>query len=101
MNGALKVSGMVSLGVGRGKSGENEVFYIRLLWDTGFHLFYKNLYDSMRLSYLRMFDHPPPKVARIEYELIEAVRRTLVEEKSGLQRSEAYCMIQRRRVWRN
>jgi hypothetical protein len=52
----------------------------------------------MRLSYLQKFDCSAPKVARVELELIEAVRRALVEETSGLERSKAECVIRRKRL---
>lgn len=35
-------------------------FFVRMIRDVGFQLFYKNLYDSMRLCYFRIFDHPAP-----------------------------------------
>ncbi len=36
-------------------------FFVRMIRDTGFRLFYKNLNDSMRLCHLRIFDVLAPK----------------------------------------
>ena len=47
---------------------------------------------------LRVVDQPALKVSRVELELYKSVRRTLGEEKSGLERSEAETVIRRRRV---
>ena len=54
------------------------LFFVRKLRDTGFHLFCKNMYDSMRLCYLRIFDVAAPKVSRVELELKKSEAETKI-----------------------
>ena len=62
-------------------------FFVRMIRDTGFRLFYKNLNDSMRLCHLRIFDVLAPKVCKVALELNQAVLKTLTKERSVLKRS--------------
>ena len=78
------------------------LFFVRKLRDTGFHLFCKNMYDSMRLCYLRIFNVAAPKVSRVELELNQAMLKTLTEERAALKKSEAETKIRRSQVaWKN
>ena len=62
-------------------------FFIRLIRDIGFLVFYRNLINSMRLCYLIIFDEIAPRVPRVEEELNNSIPQTLVEEKIGLNKS--------------
>ena len=48
--------------------------------DVEFRLYYKMIYDCMRLSFRRIFDVPAPRVARVELGLNQAVLNTLAQE---------------------
>ena len=50
-------------------------------------MFYRNLINSMRLCYLIIFDEIAPRVSRVEEELNNSIRKTLVEEKIWLEKS--------------
>lgn len=62
-------------------------FFIRLIRDIGFLVFYRNLINSMRLCYLIIFEEKAPRVPRVEEELNNSIPQTLVEEKIGLNKS--------------
>ena len=62
-------------------------FFIRLIRDIGFPVFYRNLINSMRLCYLIIFEEKAPRVPRVEEELNNSIPQTLVEEKIGLKKS--------------
>ncbi len=62
-------------------------FFIRLIRDIGFLVFYRNLINSMRLCYLIIFEEKAPRVPRVEEELNNSIPQTLVEEKIGLKKS--------------
>ena len=62
-------------------------FFIRLIRDIGFLVFYRNLINSMRLWYLIIFEEKAPRVPRVEEELNNSIPQTLVEEKIGLNKS--------------
>jgi len=74
------------------------LFFVRMVRDTGFRLFYKNMYDGLRICYLRVFDDPAPKVPRVEQELNQAVRNTLAKEKEVLKKLEMEAETRRARV---
>ena len=73
-------------------------FFVRLIQDVGFRMFYKNLYDGTRLCYLRIYDELAPKVSRVEVMLNLAVKRTLEEETAVMRRSEMETKTRRERV---
>lgn len=62
-------------------------FFVRLIRDIEFLVFYRNLINSMRLCYLIIFDEIAPRVPRVEEELNNSIPQTLVEEKIGLEKS--------------
>ena len=76
------------MGVGQTKPVEAEIFFGRMIRETGFRLFYKNLYNSMRLCRLRIFDVLARKVCKVELELNQAVLKTLTEERSVLKNED-------------
>ena len=73
-------------------------FFIRMTEDDGFQRFYTNLYDLLRLCYLRMFDEKAPTIAGVEDSLNKAVILNLEAEKIGLEAAEAQVLIRKRRV---
>ena len=73
-------------------------FFVRLIRDVGFRMFYKNLFDGMRLCYLRIFDKLAPKVSRVDVMLNQSVKRTLDEETAAMIRSETETKTRRERV---
>ena len=73
-------------------------FFVRLIRDVGFRMFYRNLFDAMRLCYLRIFDELAPKVSRVDMMLNQSVKRTLDEETAALVRSETETKTRRERV---
>jgi len=62
-------------------------FFVRLIRDIEFLVFYRNLINSVRLCYLIIFDEIAPRVPRVEEELNNSIPQTLVEEKIGLKKS--------------
>lgn len=40
-------------------------FFVRMIRDNGFRLFYKNLCDTMRLCYLQIFDELAPRLVEL------------------------------------
>lgn len=62
-------------------------FFVRLIRDIEFLVFYRNLINSMRLCYLIIFEEKAPRVPRVEEELNNSIPQTLVEEKIGLKKS--------------
>ena len=62
-------------------------FFVRLIRDIEFLVFYRNLINSVRLCYLIIFDEIAPRVPRVEEELNNSILQTLVEEKIGLEKS--------------
>ncbi len=73
-------------------------FFVRMVRDMGFRLFYKNLYDAMRLCFLRIFDELAPKVSRVELALNQAVMKTLAEESAVWERSKIETRMRGERV---
>ena len=73
-------------------------FFLRMIRNSGFRIFYKGIYDALRLMFLRIFDEPAPVVARLDEELNDGVEKTYVEEKNALDKCEAETAIRRDRV---
>ena len=63
-------------------------------------MFYKILYDSLRLSFLNIFNKPAPNVPKVESELNSAVLNTLSIETRLLEKSEIETPIKRSWVQR-
>ena len=73
-------------------------FFIRMIRNSGFRIFYKGIYDALRLMFLRIFNEPAPVVVRLDEELNDGVEKTYVEEKNALDRCESETAIRRDRV---
>ena len=70
-------------------------FFTRMIRNSGFRIFYKCIYDALRLMYLWIFDEPAPVVIRLEGELNEGVEKIYVEEKNALDKCEIETAIRR------
>jgi len=75
-----------------------KVFFVRMIRDPWFQTHYANLYDAMRLCYLRVVDEEPPKVTKVEEILNKAVGNSLEMERANLERIEAEAEVRRARV---
>ena len=73
-------------------------FFTRMIRNSGFRIFYKGIYDALRLMFLWIFGEPAPVVARLDEELNDGVEKTYVEEKNALDRCEIETAIRRDRV---
>jgi len=73
-------------------------FFIRMIKNSGFRIFYKSLYDALRLKFLRVFGEPAPQVTRLEKELNDGVEKVYQEEKAALEKVEIEVAIRRERV---
>jgi hypothetical protein len=73
-------------------------FFNRMIKNSGFRIFYKSLYDALRLMFLRVFCESAPQVTRLEKELNDGVEKVYQEEKAALERVEIEVAIQRERV---
>jgi len=73
-------------------------FFDRMSRDVGFQNHYSNLYDGLRLMFMRLFDEEAPRIQKIEDVLNRAVLNSLEQEKAGLDRIEAEAEIRRQRV---
>ena len=73
-------------------------FFTRMIRNSGFRIFYKGIYDALRLMSLWIFDEPAPVVIRLEGELNEGVEKIYVEEKNALDKCEIETAIRRDRV---
>ena len=83
---------------GRMNPSRLKFFFTRMMRNSGFRLFYKGLYDALRLMFLRIFDEPAPVVIRLEEELNEGIEKTYQEEKNALEKCETEVAIRRDRV---
>ena len=54
------------LGLEGVSAGAYKAFFERMSRDMEFRLYYKMVYDCMRLSFQRIFDVPAPKVPKVE-----------------------------------
>ena len=73
-------------------------FFNKMIKNSGFRIFYKSLYDALRLMFLRVFCEPAPQVTRLEKELNDGVEKVYQEEKAALEKVEIEVSIQRERV---
>ena len=73
-------------------------FFNRMIKNSGFRIFYKSLYDALRLMFLRVFCVLAPQVTRLEKELNDGVEKVYQEEKAALERVEIEVAIRRERV---
>ena len=73
-------------------------FFCRMIKNSGFRIFYKSLYDALRLLFLRIFCESAPQVTRLEKELNDGVEKVYQEEKAALERVEIEVAIRRERV---
>ena len=73
-------------------------FFIRMTRDVGFHKFYTNLYDLLRVCHLRLFEEKALVIVPVEETLYRAVISTLGIEKTELENAEAEVTVRRRRV---
>ena len=73
-------------------------FFTRMIRNSGFRIFYKCLYDALRLMFLRIFNEPAPVVNQLEKELNEGVEKVYQEEKNALEKVEIEVVIRRERV---
>ena len=73
-------------------------FFARMIRNSGFRIFYKSLYDVLRLMYLRIFCEPAPKVNQLEKELNDGVEKVYQEEKKALEKVEIEVSVRRERV---
>ena len=73
-------------------------FFNRMIKNSGFRIFYKSLYDALRLMFLRIFCESAPQVTRLEKELNDGVEKVYQEEKAALERVEIEVAIRRERV---
>ena len=73
-------------------------FFARMIRNSGFRIFYKSLYDALRLMYLRIFCESAPKVNRLEKELNDGVEKVYQEEKNALEKVEIEVSVRRERV---
>ena len=64
-----------------------KAFFSRMSRDVEFRLYYKMIYDCMRLSFRRIFDVTAPRVARVEIGMNQAVFNTLAQETRLLEKS--------------
>ena len=71
---------------------------MRMSRDVEFRLYYKMIYDCMRLSFWRIFDVTAPRVARVELGLNQAVLNTLAQEIRLLEKSEQETALRRAHV---
>ena len=75
-----------------------KAFFARMMRDTEFRLYYKMIYDCMRLSYRRIFDIVAPRVARVELGLAQGVLNTLAQETRLLEKSRKETALREARV---
>ena len=75
-----------------------KAFFARMMRDTEFRLYYKMIYDCMRLSYRRIFDIVAPRVARVELGLAQGVLHTLAQETRLLEKSRKETALREARV---
>ena len=61
-----------------------ESFFNRMIRNSGFRIFYKSLYDALRLMFLRILCDPAPQVNRLEKELNDGGEKVYQEEKKAL-----------------
>jgi len=75
-----------------------QFFFNRMARDKGFRVFYRSIYDCLRLLYLRIFGQAPVRVMLVEKQLNECIDRMLDQERSALERCEIEVVIRRSRV---
>ena len=75
-----------------------ESFFNRVIRNSGFRIFYKSLYDALRLMFLRILCDPAPQVNRLEKELNDGGEKVYQEEKKALEKVENEVAISRERV---
>ena len=73
-------------------------FFARMIRDKGFRIFYKGIYDALRLMHKRLFDTNAPKVGRIEEQLCGSLDNVVVEERAALERAAQMYKIRMERV---
>ena len=73
-------------------------FFARMIRNAGFRIFYKSLYDALRLMFLRIFCESAPLVNRLEKELNNGVEKVYQEEKKALEKVEIEVAVRRERV---
>ena len=73
-------------------------FFNRMMRNTEFRMFYKTLYDSLRLTYKKIFDVIVPEIIKVELDLNKSVMNSLNQESRLLEKSEKETGIKRARV---
>ena len=72
-------------------------FFTRMMRDTEFRMFYKTMYDSLRLTYRRIFDVIAPTIIKVELALNKSVLNSLGQEYRLLEKSEKETVIRKAR----
>ena len=70
-------------------------FFARMSRDMEFRLYYRMIYDCMRLSFHRIFVVPAPKVPKVKLGLQRAILNTLDLEVRLLEKSELETSLRR------
>ena len=73
-------------------------FFARMIRDKGFRIFYRCIYDAMRLMHMRIFDTRAPRVGKVEDALCGSLDNVVIEERAALDRVAQEFKIRTARV---